>query len=321
MQAGVITEDNFPQLLRSISQRRRSGILEVHDRDSVLEIVFYVGRIVDLSKNGSTLLELVVDRLKRRDLIDPTFKLAQGETYATLIQSLRAAEQEVDSELINICLQSEALDNLYQLKLESGSYYNFRIEAVAANDSQVFLSLSVGEILLDLVSLRDSDKIFEKHLNENQILVRGLPAEVEYTKEQQDLIWMLREPMTVSEMRLKSILSRLLFDETLLSLYSSGAVVREDDQHTVSTELTIDNFDLAIDEIVEHVTEASYNSVVLDTEQSFILNNHTHDTNQDIRTIKTNEHWLSLKLRSDNAPDYTAMIFLLLCVIIPLLLW
>ena len=95
MQAGVVTEENFAQILRGISQKRRHGVLEMHSGDAVVEISFYQGKIVDLTANKRKLLDLVVQKLKVRGTVSIGFERSDFNNAEEVLQALADAGEDV----------------------------------------------------------------------------------------------------------------------------------------------------------------------------------------------------------------------------------
>ncbi len=180
MQAGIVTAENIAQILRGISQKRRHGTLEVHAGDNTLEIYFYQGKIVNLRLQGIPLARMVAKRLAARETIVARPWIEEVEVFAELAQRMKDAGEDVAPELLAMVLQQQALELLYALEIVGGSFYHFRVEMVEA-PADGELQLSVGQVLLDLVALKENRDAMKKRLPEDAVVARGAPEEREYS--------------------------------------------------------------------------------------------------------------------------------------------
>lgn len=261
MQAGIITEENLSQILRGISQKRRHGVLELHAGERVLEISFFQGKIVNLCDQGKSLARSVAERFVRRETIYAHPWIETIDTVHSLAEQLSLGGEDVAPELLALVVSQQALETLYTLRLESGSYYHFRVEVVAA-PTDLDLQLSVGQLLLDLVALKDDRTAISRAISDDMIIARGIPQEREYSLEEQDLIWLVDGEMTVAQLRARSLLNSPTFDDTLYGLINEGVLERQDAPDSTSPPL----FDMgALDASIDrYVDEALKESDVVD---------------------------------------------------------
>ena len=323
MQAGVVTEENFAQILRGISQKRRHGVLEMHSGDAVVEISFYQGKIVDLTANKRKLLDLVVQKLKVRGTVSIGFERSDFNNAEEVLQALADAGEDVAPELLALVSQQVALEALYSLELGAGSYYHFRVEMVPTPDATLGLQISIGQLLLDMVSLKEAAAADGADLPADMIISRGVREDREYSLEENDLIWLVDGEMPISELRIRSLLNRLAFDETLRGLLAAGVLRRDGDSSCSESLFNLDSLDASIDQLMNEVTSASARHsedgpLVLGQDNS----NSVSIDKLAIESVSNFGERLSLQLlESRRVPDIALGVFLIATIVFPWLLW
>lgn len=224
MQAGVISEENLAQILRGISQKRRHGVLEVHAGDRVIEITFFQGKIVDVLNRRAPLARRVAERLVRRGLLAAGEWVSAIEKSEQLAEHIRQTGDRVPSELLVLAREQQALDDLYRLELVDGSYYHFRVEMVAGPEEGE-LQLSVGQLLLDLVAIKESKVAFGVQFPEDLVLQRNQEYQEPVDAAEHDILGLVDGESSLVELRAHSLLGKLLFEETITRLVACGALV------------------------------------------------------------------------------------------------
>jgi hypothetical protein len=250
MQVGIINQENFPQILRAISQRRRHGILELHVGERILEISFYQGKIIDVMRDKQTLYKQIADRLVARDSLLEGAWLTADITADQLLEQSQILGFDLDSGTLKKMWLQRALENLYAIDVHSGSYYNFRVEFVATPASDA-VSISVGQLLLDLVGYHEAHGAFVERCPEDLVLCRGLPAEREYSFEEHDLIWLVDGQLTIAELRERSMLNRLTFEETITSLLQEQILAPSEGTEKAATKPSLFDIDASLDACID----------------------------------------------------------------------
>lgn len=321
MQAGIVTEDNIAQILRGISQKRRHGVLEVHAGESTLEIFFFQGKIVNLQLQGIPLSRMVAQKLAKRETILDRPWVNDVQDFSELAQRLRDAGEEVSSQLLSVVIQQQALEWLYALEIVGGSFYHFRVEMVP-NPTDDELQLSVGQVLLDLVTLKESRDAVRKRLPHDAVLSRGLPEDREYSVEEQDLIWLVDGVLTISQLRDRSLLNRLTFEETLISLLDAGVIVRDDQPLAAPAQFDFDSLEASIDRCVdEAVADADTPAIPVNQIKSEGLKKPSPVTRSCDTQIAAVDSYNQMLLRSAWVPEAVVTITLIAAVLVPYLLW
>lgn len=219
MITGVINTDNISQVLRSISQRRQQGVLEVNFSDRRIDIFFVQGKVVDVQHSDQNHLLEVLETLQRGKRVPEDFVL-EAASYEEL--QLQLAGVGVDEELFKLVLKHRILDRLYRLDFDSSAYYNFKVQMVEG-DRKVLPAVSVGQLLLDLVSLESEKAGFESAFPSQARLECGLSAS--FASEEERLLYeSIGAGGTVAEVAARCMLSCFHYREALSALHERGFV-------------------------------------------------------------------------------------------------
>jgi hypothetical protein len=328
MQVGIVNQDNFPQILRSISQRRRNGILELHISERILEVSFHQGKIVDVLHDKQTLYKQIAERLVARDSLLEGPWLTADLTAAQLLEQSQLFGFDLDSETLKKMWLQRALENLYAIDVHSGSYYNFRVEFVATPASDA-LSISVGQLLLDLVGYQEAHSTFVERCPEGLVLCRGLPADREYSFEEQDLIWLVDGVLTVAELRERSMLNRLTFEETVISLLQEQILASSAGAETPATKPSLFDIDASLDACIDQALRAT---PAVDLPQTLVRQIWS-EKQADAAVAAQAIHRLSFDVAGDleringrilsfsHTPDVVYLVFLVVALIVPWIFW
>lgn len=149
MQSGVFTKDNFDALMRSWSQRRHNGEVEIHLGERIVRVVFYQGKIVECSEDGIRPAHEVRTLLDR----EAPESAADEETYGDVWQSFESAGG-VSPDQMRAAIRKRVLDKLHALEFGPGAFYTLRLE-MPFFERDWAPQISVGALLLDLVDAAD----------------------------------------------------------------------------------------------------------------------------------------------------------------------
>jgi len=224
MQTGVITSENFSQLLRSFSQRRKQGVLEITYPDKRLDISFVQGRIVEAILNGENPVTLVAQLLKQAGIIQGMPAEGWEESYESLFRLINdgSADHLVEETLFSRVVKHRVLDQLYMLRAEEGGYYSFNSKMIE-HSKHFAPSISVGQLLLDFVAL-ESDKSALAQLFPAGCSLSWNSMELSdgLAEEEAVLCGLMSSPISLAELRSRSLLSEYHFQEGLLGLQRRG---------------------------------------------------------------------------------------------------
>lgn len=236
MQSGVITPENLGQVLRELSQKRKSGVLGITVGECQWQLKFVRGRVVDMLNGSEPPLTGLAQRLQRAGYIEgdvgeflSTLPASlEGERYQTLYHVLN-----MDQEAFKLAVKHQVLDALYTLDLQQGAYYSFKMQMVEF-DKEYCPSLSVGQLLLDLVELPVELERYTSTFSDDDFIVRtpGDPAPL--SAEEQAVFDLIEKASSLDELFAQSMLSQFHFLEAVLALYDQGAVAITDSESTHS---------------------------------------------------------------------------------------
>lgn len=230
VQSGVITDETLGDVLRSISQRRRQGVLEINAPNAVIRIQFSLGKIIEVIIGDENPLDEIVGRLATAEVIPSGFVVSSEENYSDLFVSLmNFGPSLLDEDVFGRAVKHRILDTLYMLELGLGALYSFKVEIVEG-DKQFSPSLSVGQILLDIVALHSEDEEFDSIFPPNFSVVPIERAPANLSDDEHLLMTLLEDgPLSTRKLRERSLLSLFHFREALLSLKTAGCVDRGED--------------------------------------------------------------------------------------------
>jgi len=220
MITGVINSDNIPQVLRGISQRRQQGVLEVNFAEKRVDIFFMQGKVVDVQMSDRDHVLEVLETLQHGGCVPEEFVL-EATTYEELQEQLKPAG--VDEAVFKRVLKHCVLDRLYRLDFHSGAYYNFKAQMVEGSRS-VLPAISVGQLLLDLVSLESERSSFESIFPPHARLTRAMPAASFVSDEEAVVFEKVGDGGSVADVAERTMLSRFHFQEALLALHERGVI-------------------------------------------------------------------------------------------------
>lgn len=261
MQTGVISAENFSQVLRGLSQKRKHGVLEIQYAEKRVDVSFVQGKIVEANLFDVNPVHEVVGMLRAAGLISGDLDVGWDQSYDAVFKAIAARDPElgvVEEITFKRVVKHRILDLLYCVVANEGGYYNFRTVMVECS-KHFSPSISVGQLLLDVVSLQTEGDKFNQVCREGVTLSRSTEERPEgLTDEEYAIFDTLKESLSLEELRLKSLLSLYHFQESVLSLISRG-VVSLSEHGVVSEKLLGENFlsnlDSSIDDVFASLDE------------------------------------------------------------------
>lgn len=223
MQTGTLTTDNLTQVLRSISQRKRHGVLEITCDRRQLTVFVMQGDIIEASWDGQPPLEDLLSHLERAGI--STDGAASATTPAEAFEAL-TDESGLDKISFKFAARQRLLGRFEELDLSSECFYAFRIQAVPY-DPTFSPRVAVSEVLQLLLDRdRNSDRVTKMFGAENYIKMvsEGGSAAQELGDEERVILGLIREALPVEEVKIRSILCAFSFNKALLALAECGLV-------------------------------------------------------------------------------------------------
>ncbi len=226
MQTGVITPDNLSQVLRGLSQKRKSGIFEINCVEHMIYLHFQHGKIIEVIDTRKHAIQDLFDRLKAAGCIPDGMQCnfaGESEPYKALFLALNQNPEEslVDEDLFRMAIKHRVLDQLYDLDLGSGAYYNFKLQ-MPAGEKDFLPGIPVGTLLLDFVALETDAGRFNQIFQDNIRIVRKNDMSASTGEEDMMIFQLLAEPISLADLRKRSLLSSFHIQDTLLGMYDRG---------------------------------------------------------------------------------------------------
>lgn len=234
MQTGVLSSENLAQVLRGIAQKRKQGILEVTNGEQVLQIMFVAGKIVEAFQSLDQALQEIITKIGAAGVLPADFS-SIATNYAELFVQLEHEGCVLDLDEYKVVIKQRILGELYNLNLPAGAFYSFKVQMVEIED-EFMPTISVGQLLLDLVSLKDDEqKFYETFPSDHAV---RLTDDLEGNGiEEGFLLHALKSHVHPAEIEAACMLSTFHFREVLLSLFTRGFVtVRQVDEEDVAEE-------------------------------------------------------------------------------------
>ena len=343
MQTGLVTNDNLSEVLRGLSQKRKQGVLELAIGQEKWNISFLTGKIVEVSKEGENPVETLFERISASGRVTQEVS-GELDSYKALLVSLNENGESgpvIDSELMKSFVKHHMLNKLYEIDLGNGAYYSFHTQMIEV-DADLQPSISIGQLLLDLVGLEtDSERFAGLFPEDVRVVPSGDPSQRALSDEESSLLEHSVEEPTIGELRARSLLSSYHFQEIVFGLYEAGLIEIVDDVvgtgegSAPSGELDIQQvlsgaLDRSIDDVFESegligeigiLEEGPIESAVLEEEDDF----DDYDDEDELEShssLQLRLGMISMRLQSANwVPSMLAATVLITAAFAPLVLW
>ncbi len=338
MQSGVLSSENLADVLRGISQRRRQGVLEVTCSDSVTSILFVQGRVVEALTSKLTSVQETVEWLERAGYPVANPKGYLEENYSGLQSRLTRelpTEFSVSDEQLQHVIRQRVLDRLYKLDVGAGSFYTFKVQMVD-HDRDFAPSISIGQLLLDLVELSAERDDFDRRFPDSTVIRRTELAVNGMTPEESIVIKTVGVGIGLSELERRCLLSSYHFRHSLLDLLNNGAISvlpGNAKANQPQSDLAIDSFlsdsidaafseaafgsSPATDEPIDHDDKGTLEQLVEGDDHELMS-----ESEQISQSGAASLYLLSASLLQNTmVPRIVATVFVLLALFAPLLAW
>ncbi len=220
MLSGIVNTENIPQILRAISQKRQQGVLEINFGERQVGIAFVQGKVADVVDSAADKVHEMLEMLQGGGLLPENLDI-RADSYQELLE--RLVDFGVDEEIFRRTLKHLVLDRFYRLDLSTGAYYSFKVQIV--EDSRDLLpAISIGQLLLDMVSLESDRAAFGRAFPPDAILKTAGHADSFGSEEEAAIYKLIDGKRSVAEIRALSMLSCFHLQEALLGLKEKGLV-------------------------------------------------------------------------------------------------
>ncbi|MCC6954700.1 MAG: DUF4388 domain-containing protein [Deltaproteobacteria bacterium] len=248
MQVDSPATERLSNEFRAISTKRKHGVLVVDSETATFEIMFQHGKIVFVSRTDESVARQVCLRLVKAGYLDEDFLDATFADDRPLEQlsEILVGEQLVSHDVLLQAITAYETDLLHSLRNIRHAHTEFRSKIVSL-DPSVSLSLSPGQLLLDLVEITSEEERF-----------RGLfggPEEVADTEVVKHTPTLSRATPVAAELwdkfgvrcALADLVQRVLTSEhevraALLTLYDSNAIEVRRNVERLEQDVSVDEY-------------------------------------------------------------------------------
>lgn len=228
MQDGTLSRDSLNQLMRSLSRKRRQGLLEITSDEVGLSVQFLSGKIVSVTREGEAASLAVLERLRRAGCISDSMSAELGAKELAL-QNLY--DHLIENDLLShedFFLAKEAYerDMLHRLRELEGDY-RFRPRIVKI-DERLALHAFPAQLLLDFIELDHGEQRFEEvfdNLSSEEVLIKRSSEEaIRLTPNEQTVFDNLEVETCLKDVHDAALLCEFALREALLSLYDRDLI-------------------------------------------------------------------------------------------------
>jgi hypothetical protein len=255
MQTGIITSAQLADVLRDISQKRKQGILELSVSDWIINISFVTGKIVNFSNNKNNLISTFIDKLKACNKLSTSFN-SNAISYEDLYHDILASADgsQFSTKMYVLLVREQILDSLLKIDFSAGAFFNFKVQMVTC-DAELNPSISVGQLLLDLVEYKEDLLAFNNMFEQSDYV--KINSDCSNCGELDSLFYnLMTSPISIKDLHLFSPLSALRFQQILLDGIEKGKIIKVD-KNSLTTDIDISNDIDGIIEALEGVTHTS----------------------------------------------------------------
>jgi len=149
MQQGYLTTDNFSDVLRDISQRRRTGLLVLHTGQESQQVQFWQGKVIDVDLGQEPGPQKLYLKLKKAGFIsDGSLEFSAYHKLFEYLSSQAESAHLFDEEFFQQSVRHFLFDELLALQLDHGTRYEF-VNRGLDEGIDTRSHLSVSQFLLD----------------------------------------------------------------------------------------------------------------------------------------------------------------------------
>jgi hypothetical protein len=220
-ESGILNRETYGEVFRGISQRRKHGTLEITIDGSMLLTRFVSGKIAEVHWDRTSMVQAVAEYLKEAKFISELPEKPVS-TFQELLPFLKKHHPSLTPGRFQDIIRHYMLDCLYSLDLDKGGFFSFRTEMVTTEKDFV-PSISVGQLLLDLVALQTEQDTFTGCFPPLCLVELTGKTSQTVSPDEATIINVLMEgAVERDELKRKALLSSYTFRETLVNLNNKG---------------------------------------------------------------------------------------------------
>lgn len=237
-----VNGESLVNLFRTLSQRRRHGIVAISHADSFYEVLFHDGKIVGAAAGNQPIVHSVLSRLKRAGLFvgvelpdhlehSPGAEPGQIDVVRQAISYIRQTYPAQSIDDFIRAKQASEIDLLHMLSSVEEASARFNPQGMQI-DQSVSISISPGQLLLDLVDLAEERRRLSQlagGLNPDDLIVTRVGAATPSgLSAAERALWdCLSEERPLGDLFCRLLISRHAVCERLFALVDRGGAVIE----------------------------------------------------------------------------------------------
>lgn len=227
MHTGTVTPDNLSQILRGISQRRQSGVLDITFPDKSFHVIFVGGKIVEALSSEQNQWQDLIHRLITAQVISDTPSDLEPNSYKDILiwldENSSLVSTPVNEQDFRRLVKHRVLDSLYSFSLEDQAQYNFKMN-VSEYDKDFCPLISVGQFLLDSVSLEAESERFARLFPLGSKVIRLDSSGITLTEDESILYNLIGNGTAIEVLSAKSFLSRYALQSSFLAMHERALI-------------------------------------------------------------------------------------------------
>lgn len=221
MYSGILTPDNLAQVLKNLSQRRLSGVLEINTESISLKILFSQGRIVEAVENDVSPVEEVIKVLEIAELITSN----RAAKYANYSELVAASSQlcidgaGLELEIFQRVIKHRLLTKLFVLPKLNAASFSFSQQGIDY-DRNLLTPFSGAQVLMDLAELEPTTVAWRGLFEGHDFIIRTAQKfETPGSLEEAIVYDTIGEGVGLAQLLRKTMLCSLYLERALLELH------------------------------------------------------------------------------------------------------
>ncbi len=330
MESGILEGENLVALLRSISQRKRQGVLEIHEQGNLRKICFVQGRIVEFLNGDKPPAFEVAEKLCAAGYLASMKDVPLGG-YKEVFEHLKEGKGgvELNRKIFLRAVRHRVLEQMYTLNAQSGAPYLFTVQMIEY-EKDFAPVIPTGQVLLDLVALHTEGDRYNALFPSGSIVRAVSEEEISLSEEEEIIYRLCKTGLSVEDLVVKSLLSSYSFQEAVLSLLDRGSIQVETPQEEASVgaedllgAAALDALDNVIDRTFgaggeqAQVSEELAPEAVIEEE----IGPRSWLQEADERLKLRLRYWSSILLQKESVAQGVAVLFSVAAIAIPALFW
>ncbi len=237
MYSGTASRDELTATFRTLSQKRRQGVLTIASGEEVYIIAFHNGKVVDVERSGENKVHTLLEKFVHLRALSEMVAEVIGETVQTIAELYDATvkKEYLSHQHFVRAKHSIEMNHLYSLRTIGAGTFEF-IPKIVHADPVFGISISAGQLLLDMVELDTEEKRFQGAFQDEKVLVVDTSIHGQLSSLEEETFQAVSDIHScLDDIRKKTILTEYELRQGLLSLYEKKCIRYEDSVSKIKT--------------------------------------------------------------------------------------